>query len=145
VKVPATVTILAGQTTGAFTATVASSTSNLTAQLTASYNGSSQSFTLSATAPAQLSSLSITSTVLATGVPISSTSPGAVAFGDGSLWVSYQNGADSAGAGGSSTVVRYSSSGVIFTLGPSRGTSVGCASIPVARSGHCRITMAIRL
>jgi hypothetical protein len=32
-------------------------------------------------------------------------------FGDGSLWVSYQNGADSTGAFGSSTVARYTLSG----------------------------------
>jgi hypothetical protein len=57
---------------------------------------------------------SITPTVFATGAPISSTSPDSVDFGDGSLWVSYQNGADSTGAGGSSTVVRYSLSGAVI-------------------------------
>jgi hypothetical protein len=61
----------------------------------------------------------ITAQVFATGAVISATSPDSVTFGDGSLWVSYQNGADSAGASGSSTVVRYSSSGAIqntFTI-----------------------------
>jgi sugar lactone lactonase YvrE len=53
----------------------------------------------------------ITATVFATGAPISSTSPDSVVWGDGSLWVSYQNGADSTGASGSSTVVRYSPTG----------------------------------
>src|SRR5579863_1941606 len=56
---------------------------------------------------------SITPTVFATGAPISSTSPDSVVFGDGSLWVSYQNGADSTGASGSSTVVRYSPAGAV--------------------------------
>jgi len=35
-------------------------------------------------------------------------------FGNGSLWVSYQNGADTTGASGSSTVVRYSPAGAII-------------------------------
>ncbi len=55
--VPATANVPQGQTTGTFTASVASITSNLTAQITASYNGTSQSFILTATAPAQLSSI----------------------------------------------------------------------------------------
>lgn len=54
---------------------------------------------------------SITATVFATGTPISSTSPDSVVFGDGSLWVAYQNGADSTGSSGSSTVARYNLSG----------------------------------
>ena len=57
---------------------------------------------------------SITPTVFATGTPISSTSPDSVVFGDGSLWVSYQNGADTTGASGSSTVVRYSPAGSVI-------------------------------
>jgi sugar lactone lactonase YvrE len=61
----------------------------------------------------QVRAASITPTVFATGGPISSTSPDSVVFGDGSLWVSYQNGADSTGASGSSTVVRYSPSGSV--------------------------------
>jgi hypothetical protein len=61
-----------------------------------------------------LRAASITPTVFATGTTISSTSPDSVDFGDGSLWVSYQNGADSAGAGGSSTVVRYSPAGAVI-------------------------------
>jgi hypothetical protein len=51
---------------------------------------------------------SVIPTVFATGTAISSTSPDSVVFGDGSLWISYQNNADSAGASGSSTVARYS-------------------------------------
>ncbi len=57
---------------------------------------------------------SITPTVFATGAPISSTSPDSVVFGDGSLWVSWQNGADTTGASGSSTVVRYSPTGAVI-------------------------------
>jgi hypothetical protein len=57
---------------------------------------------------------SITPAVFATGTPLSATSPDSVDFADGSLWVSYQNGADSAGASGSSTVVRYSTSGAVL-------------------------------
>lgn len=56
----------------------------------------------------------ITPTVFATGAPISSTSPDSVVYGDGSLWVSYQNGADTTGASGSSTVVRYSPAGSVI-------------------------------
>ncbi len=62
---------------------------------------------------ANLQAASITPSVFATGTPISSTSPDSVVFGDGSLWVSYQNGADSAGASGSSTIARYNLNGSI--------------------------------
>jgi hypothetical protein len=63
---------------------------------------------------AHVQASSITPTVFATGGPISSTSPDSVFYGDGSLWVAYQNGADSTGASGSSTIVRYSPSGAIM-------------------------------
>jgi len=49
----------------------------------------------------------------ATGTGVSATSPDSVSFGDGSIWISYQNGADSTGLFGSSTVVRYSLSGTV--------------------------------
>jgi hypothetical protein len=52
--------------------------------------------------------------VFATGGAVGGTSPDSVEFGDGSLWISFQNGADSTGASGSSTVVRYSPSGAIL-------------------------------
>jgi hypothetical protein len=55
----------------------------------------------------------VTPSVFASGVSISATSPDSITFGDGSLWVSYQNGADSTGASGSSTVVRYTPSGSV--------------------------------
>jgi hypothetical protein len=57
---------------------------------------------------------SITPTVFATGGPISSTSPDSIVYGDGYMWVSYQNGADTTGASGSSTVVRYSMAGSVL-------------------------------
>ncbi|MBV8810334.1 MAG: hypothetical protein JO033_16820 [Acidobacteriaceae bacterium] len=52
--------------------------------------------------------------VFATGGGVGATSPDPVVFGDGSVWVAYQNGADSTGASGSSTVVRYTPSGTIL-------------------------------
>lgn len=54
---------------------------------------------------------SLTESVFATGASIGATSPDSVAFGDGSLWVAYQNSAASDGSSGSSTVVRYGLSG----------------------------------
>jgi hypothetical protein len=50
----------------------------------------------------------------ATGTTIGGSSPDSVSYGDGSVWIAYQNGADSAGASGSSTVVRYSPSGAVL-------------------------------
>ena len=52
--------------------------------------------------------------VFATGTAISSTSPDSVTIGVGSIWIAYQNGADTTGASGSSTVVRYSFSGAVL-------------------------------
>ena len=51
--------------------------------------------------------------VFATGGAVGATSPDPVLFGDGSVWVAYQNGADSAGASGSSTLVRYTPGGTV--------------------------------
>lgn len=48
----------------------------------------------------------------ATGTAIGATAPDPVEYGDGSLWIAYQNGASSTG-GGASTVVRYSPAGSI--------------------------------
>jgi hypothetical protein len=49
----------------------------------------------------------------ANGTALSATQPDSIYFGDGSVWVAYQNGADSTGMGGSSTVARYSPSGMV--------------------------------
>jgi hypothetical protein len=51
--------------------------------------------------------------VFASGSAVSGTSPDSIFFGGGSVWVAFQNGADSTGASGSSTVVQYSSIGTI--------------------------------
>jgi hypothetical protein len=48
------------------------------------------------------------SSVFATGGAVGGTQPDSVTIGDGSVWVEYGNGADSTGAGGSSTIVQYS-------------------------------------
>src|SRR3984957_4694954 len=48
------------------------------------------------------------SSVFATGGAVGGTPPDSVTIGDGSVWVEYGNGADSTGAGGSSTIVQYS-------------------------------------
>ena len=50
----------------------------------------------------------------ATGAAVGGASPDSVQFGDGSLWIAYQNGAASTGGSGSSTVVRYSPSGTVI-------------------------------
>jgi len=51
--------------------------------------------------------------VFATGGPVSATGPDSITTGNGSVWVEYANGADSAGASGSSTIVQYSASGSV--------------------------------
>jgi hypothetical protein len=53
-------------------------------------------------------------TTFATGPAVSSTGPDSVVYGNGSLWVSYANGADSTGASGSSTIVRYATDGTVL-------------------------------
>jgi hypothetical protein len=50
----------------------------------------------------------------ATGTTLNATQPDSVAYAGGSIWLSYQNGADSTGLSGSSTVVRYSTSGTVL-------------------------------
>jgi hypothetical protein len=52
-------------------------------------------------------------TVFATGAAVRATGPDSIAVTDDSIWISYTNGADSTGAGGTSTVVEYSFSGVV--------------------------------
>jgi hypothetical protein len=63
--------------------------------------------------------------VFATGAAVSGTSPDSVAYGDGSLWISYQNGADSTGLSGSSTVVRYSPTGMVLNTWTIKGNVDG--------------------
>jgi len=63
--------------------------------------------------------------VFATGTGVGGTSPDSVSYGDGSVWIAYQNGADSAGASGSSTVVRYSPDGALLNTWTIRGNVDG--------------------
>ena len=49
----------------------------------------------------------------ATGSAVMAKDPDSITSGDGSVWVAYGNGADSTGASGNSTVVRYSPSGTV--------------------------------
>src|ERR1700758_61262 len=51
----------------------------------------------------------------ATGTSVGATQPDSVSYGDGSIWVAYTNGADSTGLSGSSTIVRYSTTGAVQT------------------------------
>jgi hypothetical protein len=53
------------------------------------------------------------SRVFATGASVGGSQPDSVTIGDGSVWVEYGNGADSTGAGGSSTIVQYSTGGAV--------------------------------
>src|ERR1700722_1570915 len=53
------------------------------------------------------------SSVFATGGAVGGTPPDSVTIGDGSVWVEYGNGADSTGAGGSSTIVQHSPGGAV--------------------------------
>jgi DNA-binding beta-propeller fold protein YncE len=64
------------------------------------------SIALIVTASATAQNLTGVST-FATGAAVSATQPDSIALGNGSVWVSYSNGADSTGLGGSSTVVHY--------------------------------------
>jgi len=73
--------------------------------------------------------------VFATGTAVSSTAPDSVAYGDGSLWIAYQNGADTAGASGSSTVVRYSPTGAVLNAWTIKGIVDGLNIDPTSGLG----------
>jgi hypothetical protein len=51
--------------------------------------------------------------IFASGAAVGATGPDSITVGNGSVWVAYTNGADSTGAGGSSTVVQYSLNGTV--------------------------------
>jgi hypothetical protein len=53
------------------------------------------------------------SSLFASGGAVGGTQPDSVSIGDGSVWIEYGNGADSTGAGGSSTIVQYSLGGAV--------------------------------
>jgi hypothetical protein len=87
-----------------------------------------------------------TNHVFATGSTVSGTSPDSVIYGDGSLWIAYQNGADTAGASGSSTVVRYSPTGAVLNTWTIKGNVDGLNIDPTSGlSGLFRTMMATRL
>jgi hypothetical protein len=56
----------------------------------------------------------ITETVFATGAVVNGTAPDSVTAANGSIWVSYTNGADSTGLKGHSTVVQYDIAGNVL-------------------------------
>jgi hypothetical protein len=49
----------------------------------------------------------------ASGTAVNATGPDSIALSPNSIWVSYTNGADSTGLGGSSTIVQYKKSGTV--------------------------------
>ena len=55
-----------------------------------------------------------TTSVFATGATVGSTAPDSVTYGGGSVWVEYGNGANSSDYTGTSTIVRYSTSGAVL-------------------------------
>lgn len=62
---------------------------------------------LLAAAPVHAAPILDSLTVFASGTTVGATQPDSVTAGDGSVWIEYGNGADSTGAGGSSTIVQY--------------------------------------
>lgn len=66
----------------------------------------------------------------ASGTAVGATQPDSVLFADGSLWISNQNGADTTGASGSSTVVRYTPSGGILGTWSIAGNADGLRADP---------------
>ena len=73
---------------------------------------STAAFFIAFSASAQAAPMA-SSSVFATGGPVGGSQPDSVTIGDGSVWIEYGNGADSTGAGGSSTIVQYSMSGAV--------------------------------
>jgi hypothetical protein len=69
-------------------------------------------FLVTAAASAQAAPTVSVST-FATGGAVSASQPDSITDGAGSIWVEYGNGADSTGLMGDSTIVRYSTSGVV--------------------------------
>lgn len=73
---------------------------------------STAAFFLALGASAQADPTAVSS-LFATGGPVGGTNPDSVTIGDGSVWIEYGNSADSTGAGGSSTIVRYGLNGTV--------------------------------
>src|SRR5215469_18499942 len=66
----------------------------------------------------------------ALGTSVQSTGPDSITVGGGFVWVSYTNGADSTGLGGSSTVVQYDLSGNVQKKFPIAGSVDGLKRDP---------------
>jgi len=66
-----------------------------------------------AAAAAAQTAPTVSESTFATGGAVSASQPDSITVGAGSIWVEYGNGADSTGASGNSTIVRYSTSGVV--------------------------------
>ena len=69
----------------------------------------------------------------ATGAAVGGTSPDSVLLADNSIWISYQNGADSTGASGSSTVVRYTPGGTVQNTWTIAGNVDGLRADPTGQ------------
>jgi hypothetical protein len=72
-----------------------------------------------------------TASVFATGGAVGGTQPDSISIGDGSVWIEYGNGADSTGAGGSSTIVQYSPGGAVLHTYSIAGSVDGLKFDPV--------------
>ncbi len=67
---------------------------------------------------------SFTEVVFATGGPLHATQPESIAYGNGSVWVAYDNNASTRDYSGAGTIVQYNTSGVVqnsYTLAGSLG------------------------
>ncbi len=73
-------------------------------------------------------------TTFATGAAVNATQPDPVCYStDGSIWVSWQNGADSTGLSGSSTVVQYDAQGNVMNMYTIPGSVDGLKQDPTTR------------
>ena len=85
--------------------------------------------------------------VFASGAAVGGTQPDFVTAGNGSVWIEYGNGADSTGAGGSSTIVQYNAAnGAIqhqYTISGAWLMDLR-STPPPGWSGHCRTTTQTR-
>jgi hypothetical protein len=70
----------------------------------------------------------------ATGTAVNATGPDSIALSSNSIWVSYTNGADSTGLGGSSTIVQYKKSGSVRTTYSIAGSVDGLKVDPETRT-----------
>ena len=77
--------------------------------------------------------------------PNGDSAPDSITTANGTFFIEYGNGADSTGAGGSSTIVQYDKAGHIEHTYTIAGSVDGLKYNPLpARSGRCRTRTAIR-